>query len=71
MPHDARKYRRVTVDFSVPEHKELREYLRKIGKEKLGQNDFIRSAVKFAILAGLTDIDPAPRPAALARPSSG
>lgn len=64
MPHDTRqKYRRVTVDFLTDEHKELEAHLEKIGKKKLGKNEFIRAAVKFAILAGLTDIAPAPRPA--------
>lgn len=63
MPHDTKeKYSRVTVDFLKEEKRELHAYLVKIGKEKGGQNDFIRMAVKFAINAGLTEITPAPRP---------
>ncbi len=64
MPHDTKgKYRRVTVDFLQDEHDDLERYLEKIQKRKLGKNEFIRAAVKFAILAGITEVVPAPRPA--------
>lgn len=62
MPHDMKKYKRVTVDFLIEEHDQLEAHLRRIEKSKLGKNEFIRSAVKFAILANLQEVVPAPRP---------
>lgn len=67
MPHDPKKYRRVTVDFLHADHDELEKHLEKIGKKKLGKNEFICNAVKFAILANLQDVVPAPRPAPFVR----
>lgn len=58
---DKKKFKRVTVDFYMEEYGDLRRHLEQIGKAKLGQNDFIRSAVKFAIAARLTEMVPAPR----------
>lgn len=62
MPHDMRKYKRVTVDFLIDEHDQLEKHLKRIEKTKMGKNEFIRAAVKFAILAGITEVVPAPRP---------
>lgn len=52
---------RVTVDFPIDLHEELMEHLRKIGKERLGKNEFICRAVQFALAAGVSEVTPIPR----------